>query len=73
MNTQYVWANNVLSISSYIEMDELIISELGGRLISKNSNVKNFIELNTFNYSAGIYLISISSTKGQYTNKFLIR
>ena len=73
MNIQYVWANNVLSISSDIEMDELIISELGGRLISKHSNVKNFIELNTFNYSAGIYLISISSKKGQYTNKFLIR
>ena len=73
MNIQYVWANNVLSISSDIEMDELIISELGGRLISKHSNVKNFIELNTFNYSAGIYLISISSTKGQYTNKFMIR
>ena len=28
MNIQYVWANNVLSISSDIEMDELIISEL---------------------------------------------
>ena len=73
MNIQYVWANNVLSISSDIEMDELIISELGGRLISKHSNVKNFIELNTFNYSAGIYLISISSKKGQYTNKFMKR
>ena len=66
-------ASSVLNVSAKSEIQSIVMYDVNGRLVQSVSNNGASASINVSNMNHGLYLVSVTTNKGVYTQRVIVK